>query len=70
MPVKSQALQILEIGKSTVWYKLLLYFKLFYYAQGISTGCHHGAVLTNNGDWEQACTEAGRNSGDLVVRML
>jgi len=33
----------------------------------VCTGLYHGAVLSNNHDWEQACTEAGRNSGDLVV---
>ena len=39
-------------------------------AQGVSTGKYHGALLTNKEDWEQASLEAGRSSGDLVVRHL
>lgn len=35
-------------------------------AQGIATGRYHGAVLTNNDDWELACVKAGQNSGDLI----
>jgi len=35
-------------------------------AQGVATGKYHAAVLTNNGFWEDAAVEAGRNSGDLV----
>ena len=36
-------------------------------AQGISTGKYHGALLTNNEEWEQATRAAGLQSGDLVV---
>lgn len=39
-------------------------------AQGISTGKYHGAVLTNNEDWEEACVHAGKMSGDLVFPIL
>ncbi|XP_056130010.1 probable aminopeptidase NPEPL1 [Lampris incognitus] len=35
-------------------------------AQGISTGKHHAAVMTNNEQWENACVRAGRTSGDLA----
>uniref|UniRef100_A0A8C5BUE3 Cytosol aminopeptidase domain-containing protein n=1 Tax=Gadus morhua TaxID=8049 RepID=A0A8C5BUE3_GADMO len=35
-------------------------------AQGISTGKHHAAVLTNSEAWEAACVRAGRSSGDLA----
>uniref|UniRef100_A0A674PC22 Aminopeptidase like 1 n=1 Tax=Takifugu rubripes TaxID=31033 RepID=A0A674PC22_TAKRU len=35
-------------------------------AQGISTGKHHAAVMTNNEQWETACVRAGRSSGDLA----
>ncbi|XP_067006102.1 probable aminopeptidase NPEPL1 isoform X2 [Anabrus simplex] len=35
-------------------------------AQGISTGKYHGAVLTNNEEWEEAAMHAGKTSGDLV----
>jgi leucyl aminopeptidase len=34
--------------------------------QGISTGKHHAAVLTNSEAWEAACVRAGRSSGDLA----
>lgn len=34
--------------------------------QGISTGKHHAAVMTNNEQWEVACVRAGRSSGDLA----
>lgn len=34
--------------------------------QGISTGKHHAAVMTNNEQWEIACVRAGRSSGDLA----
>lgn len=37
-----------------------------YCAQGIATGKYHGAVLTNNEDWELKAIEAGRSSGDLL----
>lgn len=39
-------------------------------AQGIATGAYHGAILTNNEDWELGCVAAGKISGDLVVRLL
>ena len=39
-------------------------------AQGISTGRYHGAVMTNNEEWEDKAFEAGRTSGDLVVNIL
>ncbi len=39
-------------------------------AQGISTGKHHAAVLTNNSKWETGCIEAGRNSADLVFPIV
>eukprot|EP00794_Sanderia_malayensis_P018577 gene18577-20440_t len=35
-------------------------------AQGISTGHHHAAIVTNDENYEKACMEAGRWSGDLV----
>eukprot|EP00064_Thunnus_orientalis_P004099 superscaffoldBa00000361_g4110 len=35
-------------------------------AQGISTGKHHAAVMTNSEQWEGACVRAGRSSGDLA----
>ncbi|XP_075880583.1 putative aminopeptidase NPEPL1 [Nelusetta ayraudi] len=35
-------------------------------AQGISTGKHHAAVMTNSEEWEVACVRAGRSSGDLA----
>ncbi|XP_077430362.1 putative aminopeptidase NPEPL1 [Vanacampus margaritifer] len=35
-------------------------------AQGISTGKHHAAVMTNSEQWETACVRAGRSSGDLA----
>ncbi|XP_061432092.1 probable aminopeptidase NPEPL1 [Lethenteron reissneri] len=35
-------------------------------AQGIATGKHHAAVLTNRAEWELACCVAGRRSGDLA----
>ncbi|CAL8403155.1 unnamed protein product [Arctogadus glacialis] len=35
-------------------------------AQGIATGKHHAAVLTNSEAWEAACVRAGRSSGDLA----
>lgn len=34
--------------------------------QGISTGKHHAAVMTNKEQWEIACVRAGRSSGDLA----
>jgi len=37
-----------------------------YCVQGISTGKHHAAVLTNSEEWETACVRAGRSSGDLA----
>uniref|UniRef100_A0AA50HZI9 Aminopeptidase NPEPL1 n=1 Tax=Euphausia superba TaxID=6819 RepID=A0AA50HZI9_EUPSU len=35
-------------------------------AQGTATGKYHGAVLTNNEDWEEASVRAGRYCGDLL----
>lgn len=35
-------------------------------AQGIATGKYHGAILTNDEDWELKSIEAGRASGDLL----
>uniref|UniRef100_U5EU02 Putative leucine aminopeptidase n=1 Tax=Corethrella appendiculata TaxID=1370023 RepID=U5EU02_9DIPT len=35
-------------------------------AQGIATGKYHGAILTNNEEWEQKAIEAGKISGDLL----
>ncbi|BET02358.1 Cytosol aminopeptidase family, catalytic domain [Nesidiocoris tenuis] len=35
-------------------------------AQGIATGKYHGAVLTNNADWESAAVSSSRLSGDLL----
>lgn len=35
-------------------------------AQGVATGKYHAAILTNNGDWEENCVQAGLVSGDLV----
>ncbi len=37
---------------------------------GISTGKYHAAHLTNNADWEDLCSEAGRNSGDLSFPLV
>eukprot|EP00088_Acartia_fossae_P065058 TRINITY_DN8010_c0_g1_i4.p1 TRINITY_DN8010_c0_g1~~TRINITY_DN8010_c0_g1_i4.p1 ORF type:complete len:535 (-),score=142.38 TRINITY_DN8010_c0_g1_i4:814-2418(-) len=34
-------------------------------AQGIATGRYHASHLSNQGDWEEAVSEAGRASGDL-----
>jgi probable aminopeptidase NPEPL1 len=39
-------------------------------AQGISTGRYHGAVMTNNEEWEDKAFEAGRTSGDLVFPIV
>lgn len=36
----------------------------------MSTGKYHGAVLTNNEDWEEACVVAGKTSGDLLFPIL
>ncbi|KAB0804806.1 hypothetical protein PPYR_01776 [Photinus pyralis] len=35
-------------------------------AQGVATGKYHGAILSNNEDWEQFCMQAGQVSGDLL----
>ncbi|XP_059484921.1 probable aminopeptidase NPEPL1 [Neocloeon triangulifer] len=35
-------------------------------AQGIATGKYHGAILTNNEEWEQIGVQAGKNCGDLL----
>lgn len=32
----------------------------------MATGKYHGAILTNNGDWEEFCMQAGQVSGDLL----
>lgn len=34
--------------------------------QGIATGKYHGAVLTNNAEWETLAVKAGLVSGDLL----
>lgn len=39
-------------------------------SKGIATGKYHGAVLTNNEEWEQRCIEAGKNSGDLLAPLV
>ena len=39
-------------------------------AQGVSTGKYHAAHLTNDGDWEKFCAEAGRHSGDLSFPLV
>ncbi|KPP61007.1 putative aminopeptidase NPEPL1 [Scleropages formosus] len=39
-------------------------------AQGVATGRYHGALLTNDEDWEKACVAAGRSSGDLVQPLV
>eukprot|EP00116_Pleurobrachia_bachei_P007776 sb/3468038/ len=39
-------------------------------AQGITTGLHHGAVLTNNAQWESSAVAAGLTSGDMVYPIL
>ena len=36
-------------------------------AQGVSTGHYHGAIVTNNEQYEKSCVQAGRWSGDLTV---
>lgn len=36
----------------------------------MSTGKYHGAVLTNNEDWEEAAVAAGKTSGDLLFPIL
>lgn len=36
-------------------------------AQGVSTGHYHGAIVTNDEQYEIACVKAGRWSGDLTV---
>lgn len=39
-------------------------------AQGIATGKYHGAILTNDEDWEMKGIEAGRISGDLLAPIV
>ncbi|XP_037026092.1 probable aminopeptidase NPEPL1 [Bradysia coprophila] len=39
-------------------------------AQGIATGKYHGAVLTNDEEWEIRSVEAGRASGDLLAPIV
>lgn len=39
-------------------------------AQGIATGKYHGAVLTNDEEWEIRCIDAGRASGDLLAPIV
>lgn len=41
-----------------------------YQAQGIATGKYHGAVLTNDEEWETYSIEAGRSSGDLLAPIV
>lgn len=38
-------------------------------AQGIATGKYHGAILTNDEDWELKAVIAGKKSGDLLFPM-
>lgn len=37
-------------------------------AQGVATGQYHGAIVTNDENYEGACVKAGRWSGDLTVK--
>ncbi|KAJ6639018.1 putative aminopeptidase NPEPL1 [Pseudolycoriella hygida] len=39
-------------------------------AQGAATGKYHGAVLTNDEEWEIRSVEAGRVSGDLLAPIV
>lgn len=39
-------------------------------AQGITTGKHHGAVLSNDENWEKATVRAGYNSGDMTFPVV
>jgi len=39
-------------------------------AQGITTGQHHAAVLTNNEKWESCAVKAGLSSGDMVFPIV
>ena len=39
-------------------------------AQGVATGRHHGALLTNQPEWEEFSVSAGRASADLVHPMI
>lgn len=43
-----------------------LYLFYIFLSQGICTGKYHGAVLTNNGEWEELAVRAGQISGDLL----
>lgn len=36
----------------------------------MATGKYHGAVVTNNEEWEIRSIEAGRASGDLLAPLL
>lgn len=38
--------------------------------KGIATGKYHGAILTNNEDWETKGLDAGRASGDLLAPLV
>lgn len=39
-------------------------------AQGVATGKHHAAILTNNEAWERAAIEVSKNCGDLVYPII
>lgn len=39
-------------------------------AQGVATGKYHGAILTNNDEWENRSLDAGRKSGDLLAPLV
>lgn len=39
-------------------------------AQGVATGKHHGAIMTNTEEWELRCLDAGRASGDLLAPIV
>lgn len=41
-------------------------YNFSFFLQGVATGKYHGALLTNNGDWEDYGVQAGISSGDLL----
>lgn len=41
-----------------------------HYLKGIATGKYHGAILTNDVDWEDKGLDAGRVSGDLLAPIV
>jgi probable aminopeptidase NPEPL1 len=38
--------------------------------QGVATGKYHAAVVTNSAEWERACVESGKISGDLAYPLV